>query len=405
MVRAVGACMPRDVSASGVDVVEPLEASPASVAVATASCCHALWQAINRTVAAGASPQLCTPALVAAADALAAQSSPERDSEAVEQGIREVLSVLQQAGVAVEAARDASGQVCGASGAVAEATASGGHLVASLLETDVPSALVRCLGSLNFEARKDAMRLFIDIQRYALPLGMESSFIAYFQSQPAILQFLLDGCSDLNVFAYCAQMLRGCTRHPQLVRALLHRGAASRLFELARSKNFEISSEAFATLREILLVQSAVSAAVISADLEGFFPHFHVLLEADMDYVVRRQALRLLGEVLLDPAWREAMCAYVAEDRFLQIHMNAMRDSAKAIHLGGFHIFKIFVANPRKPRNVCSILHRNRNRLVKLLVSLSTVCEGDANLTEDLSTVIRVLETLEAPPMKKKMVA
>mmetsp|Transcript_30326 Transcript_30326/g.76691 ORF Transcript_30326/g.76691 Transcript_30326/m.76691 type:complete len:85 (+) Transcript_30326:1-255(+) len=80
--------------------------------------------------------------------------------------------------------------------------------------------------------------------------------------------------------------------------------------------------------------------------------------------------------------------------------MNAMRESSRAIHLGSFHIFKVFVANPRKPHSVHSILYRNRQRLVKLLRALSADCRGDGILAEDFNSVVGMLEALEAPPMK-----
>merc|ERR1712039_398471 len=100
------------------------------------------------------------------------------------------------------------------------------------------------------------------------------------------------------------------------------------------------------------------------------------------------------GEMLLSDTYQAVMLAYIAEDRFLQIHMNALRDSSKAIQLAGFHVFKIFVANPSKPRRVCSILLRNKSRLVKLLASLSEGWEGNESLAEDLNSVLGVLQDL-----------
>jgi len=122
-----------------------------------------------------------------------------------------------------------------------------------------------------------------------------------------------------------------------------------------------------------------------------------VLFVPDVAYIVRRQGLRLLGEVLSDSAFQSVMLTYIARDDFLQIHMHAMRDSSTAIQLGGFHVFKIFVANPWKPHRIHSILYKNRSRLVKLLLSFLDRWTADENLAEDLSTVIRVLEEMDTP--------
>jgi len=401
----VNPCEPWDVCASGADITANPSAS-SGAARATVSCCRALSEAFDRSAAAAgaASPPRWHACLASpAADAWASRrSSLEAGSEAVHAGISEALRVLQEAAAAAEAVRAAPAWESDSAREAVEAAAnSGSRLLASLLRADLPAKLVACLESLCFEAQKDAMRLFTDLLRYALPLGTEACLVAYFLSRPVILECLLDGCGHPRVFAHCAQMLRSCSRQPQLITALLKGGAASRLLELTRSETFEISSEAFATLREILLAQSAISAPAVSADFGDFFAQFHLLLGADVDYVIRRQALRLLGDVLLDRGFREVMLAYIAEDRFLQIHMNAMRDSSRAIHLGAFHIFKVFVANPRKVYKVHSILHRNRSRLVKLLLVISDGRKGDTNLTEDLGAVIGLLEALEAPPMKR----
>jgi len=388
--------MPWDIFTSSADVDDLPAASASRAAKATASCCQALSEAISRSAPTGAAARFGTFVLPSVVTRAKWRGS-EVSSEAVHQGISEALRRLQEAVGAAEAADHGGLQERRA----VETPATGSRLIASLLLANVPAEIVACLGCLCFEARKDAMRLFTDILKYAPLLGAEKSLVEYFTGRPMILQFLLEGCAHSSVFAHCAQMLRACTSHPQLVEALLRSGAASRLVELAGGSNFEISSEAFATLREILLAQTAVSAPILSSDFYEFFPHFNLLLGADMDYVVRRQALRLLGDVLLDRAFREVMLAYIAEDRFLQIHMNAMRESSRAIQLGSFHVFKVFVANPRKPHNVHSILYRNRHRLVKLLLVVSADCRGDAILAEDFSRVVGMLESLGAPPMKR----
>jgi len=265
-----------------------------------------------------------------------------------------------------------------------------------LLTADVPARLVMCIEALDFEARKDVMRLFRAILTLGPVLGTEAQAVEYVQNHPRILSLLLEGASRPEVFSHCENMLRSCTTYPQLVAHCHERSVGNRLIELAKDKCFDISSEAFSSLRELLLAQKAVTANYLQTHAEDFFVQYNTLLQVS-DYVTQRQALRLLGEVLLDRTFMQVMVAYVGSEQFLQIHMNLLRDPSKAIVLEAFHVFKIFVANPHKPQRVQRILCRNRDRLVQRLEALGAERESDKSLGQDLRTVIGVLQTIGPP--------
>lgn len=84
-------------------------------------------------------------------------------------------------------------------------------------------------------------------------------------------------------------------------------------------------------------------------------------------YVTKRQSIKLLGEVLLDRANYAVMTTYVDSGEHLKICMNLLRDDRKMVQYEGFHVFKIFVANPHKSAAVQKILLINRERLLKFL--------------------------------------
>merc|ERR1719329_357399 len=99
-------------------------------------------------------------------------------------------------------------------------------------------------------------------------------------------------------------MLRSYTRHEDLVVCLLEAGFATGLLKLCtmqEHQNFDISSEAFSSLRELLLTHKAAAASYLESKekFREFFLPYNELLQAE-DYVTQRQALRLLGEILLD---------------------------------------------------------------------------------------------------------
>eukprot|EP00747_Dinoflagellata_sp_TGD_P208874 gnl/TRDRNA2_/TRDRNA2_82318_c0_seq1.p1 gnl/TRDRNA2_/TRDRNA2_82318_c0~~gnl/TRDRNA2_/TRDRNA2_82318_c0_seq1.p1 ORF type:complete len:364 (-),score=85.17 gnl/TRDRNA2_/TRDRNA2_82318_c0_seq1:50-1141(-) len=268
------------------------------------------------------------------------------------------------------------------------------EILRCLVAADLPARLLDCLDKLEFETRKDVMRLFGELLR----LG-EQPVVEYVQNHPRIIQRLLEGCRNAEVALHCNTMLRSCARHPQLSRTLLEARVAEALIDLCRHQSFDVSSDAFSSLRELILTHKVVSAAYLELHFAEFFGRFNALLQDD-HYVTQRQALRLLGEMLLDRKFMEVMLAYVSEEQFLMIHMNLLKDTSKAIQFEAFHVFKIYAVNPNKPPRIQRILFRNREKLVKLLSTFQPNRENDECFLQDRKAVIQALKTLE--PMVSK---
>jgi len=278
------------------------------------------------------------------------------------------------------------------------------ELLQLLVAADLPLKILSSLDSLEFEAQKDAVRVFQAILRAGAECGADEITIEYVQRHASFTQMLLQGCGRPEVALHCGLMLRACTRYPQLVGFLLEAGVAGELMGLCRHQSFDIASDAFSSLRELLLTHKAYSSTYLGKHSGEFFLDYNKLLQAE-DYITQRQSLRLLGELLLNRTFMAVMIAYVDSEHFLQIHMNLLRNNSKAIQLEAFHIFKIFVVNPRKPFRVHQILHRNRERLVKLLENFSSKKTDDDQFAKDLRTVLETLRKLPAPvnPGKKHL--
>mmetsp|Transcript_45111 Transcript_45111/g.128842 ORF Transcript_45111/g.128842 Transcript_45111/m.128842 type:complete len:365 (+) Transcript_45111:55-1149(+) len=264
-----------------------------------------------------------------------------------------------------------------------------------LLSTGVPAKLVLCLGVLDFEAQMNAMRVFTEVLRRGACMGVEQAISDHICSHPQVLPALLDGCGRRDVFFPCAEMMRACTKCPELVAAFLDAGAAARLMALAQHSDFDISSEAFASLRKVLLSHPDITAEFLMAHFTSFFGLYHSLV-LDTSYVTQRQAIRLLSEVLLSPKNGEAMLKYASSTQFLQIHMRLLKHSSCSIRLEAFHVFKVFVANPDQPHPVCATLRRNKDRLARLLATFGELGHEDTGFFDDLAAVLTLLRGL--PP-------
>lgn len=276
--------------------------------------------------------------------------------------------------------------------------AAGRAVLEALLAAHMPEGLLGRLGSLDLEERKEATRVFAAALRLASRLGMEASIAQHMRARPQIPQLFLDGCEDPDVALHCFEMLRECTRYPEVASALFDAKVATGLVALAQHPSVDVSLDAFASLRALLLSdERAVAAAFLEANFGAFFEAYNKLLVRAEAYATQRQALRLLGDLLRDPQLLRVRQAYANEERFLQIHMNLLRDSSRSIREDAFHIFAIFACNPRLPPKVHLILFRNSERLAKVLEAHGSTCGGELDAESDARIVACAIRRLGPP--------
>ena len=128
-----------------------------------------------------------------------------------------------------------------------------------------------------------------------------------------------------------------------------------------------------------------LAAEFLDANYDQVFGKYTELLNSK-NYVTKRQslkvrgrvpfdkwsrliltALQLLGELLLDRANFNIMTRYISNSSNMKLMMNLLREQSKSIQFEAFHVFKVFVANPNKPKPVMDILLKNKSRLVTFL--------------------------------------
>lgn len=271
-----------------------------------------------------------------------------------------------------------------------------GDLLSLLLDADIPARLIAHLDLFEFEVRKEVITVWCALLQHSVP-GTGKQMAEYVRTNPGLLQLLLEGYQKPEVALHCGMMLRSCARHPELVQAFWESGEVLNLVHYALRSSFEVSSDAFSSLHDLLLMHKPVSSAWLQGHFTEFFGAYNALLQSE-DYATQRQALRLLSMVLLDKAFMPVMKKYVCDDLYLQLHMNFLRDSSMAIKLDAFRIFKVFAANPSKPPRVAGILHRNRDRILELLETLVPNGHEEQQFNEDRKAVVKKLRALEPPP-------
>jgi calcium binding protein 39 len=153
-------------------------------------------------------------------------------------------------------------------------------------------------------------------------------------------------------------------------------------------------------MQELLTRHKQIVAQYLSTNFDLFFDKYNNILVKSESYVTKRQSIKLLGEILLDRANYTIMTAYVDRGEHLKICMNLLRDERKMVQYEGFHVFKVFVANPHKSIAVQKILLVNRERLLKFLQHFLEDRTDDEQFIDEREFLIKQIKNMPPQPVE-----
>ncbi|EJD07818.1 mo25 protein [Fomitiporia mediterranea MF3/22] len=268
------------------------------------------------------------------------------------------------------------------------------ELVAQLAQeaysTDLLYHLVTHLSRLEFEARKDVVAIFTHLLRRQI--GARWPTVEYLCAKPDVLFAVHAGYDDEEVALNTGMILRDMLKHEALAKILLYSEQFYLFPHYIEKTTFGISCDAFANLKETLTKHKPMVAEYLEKNYDRFFSTFDVLL-LSTNYVTKRQSLKLLGEILLDRANFNVMTRYIANDKNLKMMMIMLRDKSRNIQFEAFHVFKVFVANPKKPPQIEAILRRNKQKLLEFLQDFHNDKE-DEQFTDEKQFLIVQIQNL-----------
>ncbi|KDN40050.1 hypothetical protein RSAG8_08371, partial [Rhizoctonia solani AG-8 WAC10335] len=231
----------------------------------------------------------------------------------------------------------------------------GPELVAQLATeayaADLLPALVKSCAKFDFEARKDAAQVFSLLLRRQI--GSRSPTVEYIVTREIIVFDALKGYEIEEVALSTGLILKEMLKHEP------------------------IANMCHTTLLRPPMVAEYLEANYDRVGLFYFFvifinPYYqfftmYTTLLLSTNYVTKRQSLKLLGEILLDRVNFNVMTRYIGIEANLKMMMNLLRDKSRNIQFEAFHVFKVFVANPKKPPQIEVILRRNKDKLLVFL--------------------------------------
>jgi len=268
------------------------------------------------------------------------------------------------------------------------------ELVAQLAQetygTDLLYLLVSNMPRLDFESRKDVAQIFNNLLRRQI--GSRWPTVEYLCSKNEILFATVRGYDNEDVALNTGMILKEMLRHEQLCKILLYSDLFYTFPHFIEDTTFGISCDAFTNFKEVLTRHKAMVAEYLEKNYDRFFSAYTTLILSS-NYVTKRQSLKLLGEILLDRTNFNVMSQYIGNEANLKMMMNLLRDKSKNIQFEAFHVFKVFVANPKKPQQIEVILRRNKDKLLAFLRAFHNDKE-DEQFTDEKQFLIVQIESL-----------
>lgn len=268
------------------------------------------------------------------------------------------------------------------------------ELIAQLAQetynTDLLYHLIVHIHRLEFESRKDVVQVFNNLLRRQI--GSRSPTVEYLIAKPDILFATFAGYENEDIALNTGMVLREMLRYEPLCRILLHSEQFYKFPHYIENTTFGVSCDAYTNLKETLTRHKPMVAEFLDKNYDRFFTSFKTLISSS-NYVTKRQSLKLLGEILLDRANFNVMTRYIGDEGNLKMMMNMLRDKSKNIQFEAFHVFKVFVANPKKPPQIEGILRRNKDKLLVFLKNFHNDKE-DEQFTDEKQFLIVQIQSL-----------
>ncbi|XP_076904895.1 putative MO25-like protein At5g47540 [Bidens hawaiensis] len=264
-------------------------------------------------------------------------------------------------------------------------------LTQEFFKEDTCHMLIASFPHLDTGTRQDVTHVIANMQRQLVNGRYPAS--KYLEGNTAFLTMLLPGCDEPELAISYGAILRECIRHQVAAKYFLESDHVKLFFQYMQDPNFEIASDAATTFRELLTRHKSTACDFLFKNFDWFFQEYNLVLQSP-NYISRRNAVMLLGALLLDRSYTSVMIRYVCSLDNMRILMNLLMDSNKTIQLEAFQVFKLFPANQRKPREIVKVLIANRDKLLKFFSEFNFEKAGE-HFESDKAEVVKEIATLE----------
>ncbi|CUM66189.1 uncharacterized protein PRCAT00003847001 [Priceomyces carsonii] len=264
-------------------------------------------------------------------------------------------------------------------------------LAQEIYSTDCLYYLIVNLKKLDFDSRKDVLNLLLTLLRRQI--GSKSPTVEYLLSKPEIILLLAKGPETPEIGLICGQLLRDCIKFESINRFVLLSPTFWNYFKYVQVPVFELATDAFSTLHDLLTIHKKLVSEFLSKNYDAFTSNINKLIQSD-NYVTKRQSVRLLSELVLQRQDQFFLNKYFDDTNNLKLIMILMCDKLKNLQIEGFHIFKFFVAKPKKSQRILDILIKNKENFLEFFKTFNVTSSNDLNLVDERDYILSEIQKL-----------
>ena len=269
--------------------------------------------------------------------------------------------------------------------------------IAIAIEQDILFTIALRINDIGKELRRVVSNVWNLLLKLQHPKTKQFTMVDYLTSHTGCIGTLFAAYgatsdSTINI----GVMLRDSLKSPAIEQYVFQHGLIYQLFTVIESSNFDISADAFQTLREALTNQKDLGSKWLRDNYDCFFSRYSKLLDASSEdsYVTVRQGLNLLSSIILDRGFMKLMLRCVEDETLLKNVLMLLSHKSRVIELEAFHVLKVFVANPNKKPKIAKILSKNSARIIKLLDRIEEGRPDDKEFLLDKRAVVAKLEVV-----------
>lgn len=267
----------------------------------------------------------------------------------------------------------------------------------AVFETKFLISLVQNISKFEFESRKDIGHIITCLFRHR-----REDVVAFILENPIVLETLTASYENQDIALTCGAVLRELLRSEDICRYMLFTPAIlDNFLSFVQLPIFDVASDAFSTFKTMMTKHKKLVCQYLNDNFDVFFSRFNCLLQSE-SYVTKRLSLKLLAELLLSRDNFTVMMRFINVSDHLKLVMNLLRGTTKAVQLEAFHVFKIFVANPKKSPQIEEILYRNRAKLIDFLTRFQKD-KDDEQFNDEKNILLNTLTNMEAPLSMRAM--
>lgn len=265
------------------------------------------------------------------------------------------------------------------------------QLAQELYASDCLYHLIQNMRKLDFDLRKDVVILFLTLLRRKI--GNDLPTVDYLVHQkPEILVLLMKSPEHQNVALVCGQILRDCAKFEVINRFILYHPLFWNSFKYAQILIFEIATDVFVTLQQLLTTHKKLVSEFLGKNCEQITSNINQLMKSE-NYVTKRQSVRLLSELVMQKLNHIFLMYYFDDTTSLKVVMLLLSDKLKNVQMEGFHIFKFFVAKPKKSQKVLDILIKNKENFIHFFNNFDVSGVG-SNIVEERDYIMGEIQKL-----------